>query len=69
MVLCFLPRGLKKLFWMPLPVLKQNQGKPGRGKKSLLGVGSREETKSRDFPGGPGSEKRRTGRVQGVTGW
>ena len=43
LVLCFLPGRLKKLFWMPLPALKQNQGKPGRGKKSLLRVGSREE--------------------------
>ena len=28
---------------MPLPALKQNQGKPEGEKKELLGVGSREE--------------------------
>ena len=33
LVLCFLPRGLKKLFWMPLPALKQNQGEPEGEKK------------------------------------
>ena len=27
-----------------------------------------QKTKSRDFPGGPGGEKRRTGRAQGVAG-
>lgn len=69
LVLCFLPGRLKKLFWMPLPALKQNQGKPGRGKKSLLRAGSREEKQRRDFPGGPGGEKRRKGRAQGIAEW
>ena len=47
MVVCFLPRGLKKLFWMPLTALKQNQDKL---KKKKMVVGGRdwgEKTKNR----------------------
>lgn len=38
LVLCFLPVGLKKSFWVALPDLKENQGTLKRKKSVVVGV-------------------------------